>query len=95
MGASNGAEAPTALPNNAVDLILCDSNMRIMNGLECMRQMATVESAKGVPVVTMAGNDSEAHVVQTLSASVRGCILQPFTLHQVKERVLPLLGKKP
>jgi len=95
VGASNGAEGPTALPNNAVDLILCDSDMRIMNRLEFMRQMTTVESAKGVPVATMAGTDSEAHVVQTLSASVRGCILQPFTLHQVKERVLPLLGKKP
>ena len=38
--ASNGAEALVALQDNAVDLILCDINMPVMDGLEFVRQVA-------------------------------------------------------
>jgi two-component system chemotaxis response regulator CheY len=93
--ASNGAEALVALQNNAVDLILCDINMPVMDGLEFVRQVATVESAKGIPIVMITTEGSESHVVQALSAGARGYIRKPFTPDQVKEHVLPVLGKKP
>ena len=92
--ASNGAEALTALNDNAVDLILCDINMPVMDGLEFVKQIAGVENAKGVPVVMITTEGSESHVVQALSAGARGDIRKPFTPDQVKEHVLPLLGKK-
>ena len=93
--ASNGAEALTALENNVVDLILCDINMPVMDGLEFVRQVSTVESAKGVPIVMITTEGSESHVVQALSAGARGYIRKPFTADQVKEHVLPILGRKP
>jgi two-component system chemotaxis response regulator CheY len=93
--AANGAEALAALQSNVVDLILCDINMPIMDGLEFVRQAATVETAKGVPIVMITTEGSETHVVQALSAGTRGYIRKPFTPDQVKEHVLPLLGKKP
>src|SRR5271157_5287416 len=93
--ASNGAEALVALQNNAVDLILCDINMPVMDRLEFVRQVATVESAKGVPIVMITTEGSESHVVQALSAGARGYIRKPFTPDQVKEHILPLVGKKP
>ncbi|MGB6386307.1 MAG: response regulator [Terriglobales bacterium] len=65
-----------------------------MGGLEFVRQIATVESAKGVPIVTITTEGSEAHVVQALSAGARGYIRKLFTPDQVKEHVLPLLGAK-
>ena len=81
-----------------VDLIRCDSNMPVMNGSKFMRQIATVENAKSVPVVMSTSNGvsdgSEAHAVQALSVGARGYIREPFTPNQVKEHVLPLLGKK-
>ena len=53
--AANGAEALAALQSNGVDLILCDIHMPVMDGLEFVRQIATVETAKGVDIV-MLGN---------------------------------------
>jgi two-component system chemotaxis response regulator CheY len=53
-----------------------------------------VESAKGVPMVMITTEGSEAPAVQTLSAGARGYIRKPFTLDQVKEHVFPLLGTK-
>src|SRR6185437_1602937 len=90
--ASNGAEALTVLAENAVDLILCDINMPVMDGIEFVRQLQTVEQAKGIPVVMITTEGSESHVVQALSAGARGYIRKPFTAEQVKEHVLPVLG---
>ena len=93
--AANGAEALVALQGNAVDLILCDINMPVMDGLEFVRQVATVENAKGVPIVMITTEGSESRVVAALSAGARGYIRKPFTPDQVKEHVLSLLGRKP
>ena len=93
--ASNGAEALTALQNNQLDLILCDINMPVMDGLEFVRQAAALECAKGIPIVMITTEGSESHVVQALTAGARGYIRKPFTPDQVKEHVLPVLVKKP
>ncbi len=89
----NGAEALLALQSNVVDIILCDINMPVVDGLEFVRQIVIVESAKGVPIVMITTEGSEAHVVQALSAGARCYIRKPFTPDQVKEHVLPLVKK--
>ena len=92
--AGNGAEALGALRDHKVDLILCDINMPVMDGLEFVKQLATVENAKGVPVVMITTEGSEAHAMQALSAGARGYIRKPFSPDQVKEHVLPVLAGK-
>ena len=92
--ASNGAEALLALQNDTVDLILCDINMPVMDGLEFIKQLPQVANAKDVPVVMITTEGSESHVVQALSFGARGYIRKPFTSEQVKEHVVPVLGGK-
>jgi two-component system chemotaxis response regulator CheY len=92
--AGNGAEALTVLQDNQVDLILCDINMPVMDGLEFIKLLPGVANAKGVPVVMITTEGSEAHVVQALSCGARGYIRKPFTPEQVKEHVIPVLAGK-
>src|SRR5271170_7582715 len=92
--AGNGAEALSVLQGDKVDLILCDINMPVMDGLEFVKQLSGVENAKGTPVVMITTEGSEAHVVQALSAGARGYIRKPFTPEQVRDQVIPLLGVK-
>jgi len=92
--AGNGVEALALLKDNPVDLILCDINMPVMDGLEFIKKLPGVENAKGVPVVMITTEGSEAHVVQALSCGARGYIRKPFTPEQVKEHVLPVLARK-
>jgi two-component system chemotaxis response regulator CheY len=92
--AGNGADALALLKVSQVDLILCDINMPIMDGLEFVKQLAGVESAKGVPVVMITTEGSESHVIKALSYGARGYIRKPFTADQVKEHVLPVLARK-
>src|SRR4029077_7099352 len=90
--AGNGAEALGVLQESKVDLILCDINMPVMDGLEFVKQLSGVENGKGVPVVMITTEGSETHVVQALSAGARGYIRKPFTPDQVKEHILPVLA---
>jgi two-component system chemotaxis response regulator CheY len=92
--AGNGAEALGVLAEHRVDLILCDINMPVMDGLEFVKQLSGVPNAKDVPVVMITTEGSEAHVVQALSCGARGYIRKPFTADQVKEQVIPILAGK-
>ena len=92
--AGNGSEALTVLAANRVDLILCDINMPVMDGLEFVKQLPAVPNATGIPVVMITTEGSEAHVMQALSLGARGYIRKPFTPDQVKEHVIPVLGVK-
>jgi len=92
--AGNGAEALRVLQDRRVDLILCDINMPVMNGLEFIKRLADVENGKGVPVVMITTEGSESHVTQAISCGAKGYIRKPFTPEQVKENVLTLLAAK-
>ena len=90
--ASNGAEGLAEVQKGPLDMILSDINMPVMDGLEFLKNLATLESAKGVPVIMITTEGSEARVVEALSAGAKGYLRKPFTAEQVKERVAPLLG---
>ena len=92
--AGNGAEALASLQENPVDLILCDINMPVMDGLEFIKELAGVANAKDVPVVMITTEGSESHVVEALSHGARGYIRKPFTPEQVKEHVVSVLRGK-
>jgi two-component system, chemotaxis family, chemotaxis protein CheY len=92
--AGNGAEALAVLAKDPVDLILCDINMPVMDGLEFVKKLATMDNLKEIPVVMITTEGSENHVIQALSAGAKGYIRKPFTPDQVKEHVLPVVGKK-
>jgi two-component system chemotaxis response regulator CheY len=90
--AGNGAEALGLLDGNTVDLILSDINMPVMDGLEFVRQVQTVDKLRHIPVVMITTEGSESNVVQALSLGAKGYIRKPFTPDQVKEHVLSVLG---
>jgi len=93
--AGNGEEALCVLAREKVDLILCDINMPVMDGLEFVKHLPTVENAKGTPVVMITTEGSENHVVQALSAGARGYIRKPFTPDLVSSQISSVLeGKK-
>lgn len=92
--AGNGEEALGVLGQQKVDLILCDINMPVMDGLEFVKHLPTIENAKGTPVVMITTEGSENHVVQALSAGAKGYIRKPFTPDLVNSRILSVLEGK-
>jgi len=90
--AGNGADALNLLNEQAVDLILSDINMPVMDGLEFVRQLQQQKIAANVPVVMITTEGSESNVMQALSSGARGYIRKPFTPEEVRDHILPLLA---
>lgn len=91
--AGNGKEALELLQSHAVDLILSDINMPVMNGLEFVEALSAIPAVKSVPVVMITTEASESSVLKALSCGARGYIRKPFTPDEVKEHVLPVLAQ--
>lgn len=53
-----------AAEKGGLDLILSDINMPVMDGLDFLRNLSKIAGAKGVPVVIISTDGSEAHVVE-------------------------------
>jgi two-component system, chemotaxis family, chemotaxis protein CheY len=89
--ASNGADALETLKSKPVDLILADINMPSMDGLEFLRQLRSQDLAPGVPVVMITTEASLDRAKQALEAGAQYFIPKPFSIEQIRARVLPLL----
>ncbi len=91
--AANGAEALAALQSNVVDLILCDINMPVMDGLEFVRQVATVGIAKGVDIVIL-GNAWTVTPIAQAATPVQDPAATPAAITKTA-KPSPAAGLKP
>jgi two-component system chemotaxis response regulator CheY len=94
--ASNGQEALQILRSECAkgappELIACDVNMPVMDGLEFLEQKQREKLAEGVPVVMITTEGGEKHVRRAIAAGASGYICKPFVIDHIKQRVLPLL----
>jgi two-component system, chemotaxis family, chemotaxis protein CheY len=97
MQANNGSEALALLREGvgsgpALDLIISDINMPVMDGLEFVEQRKLEGLAPGVPVVMITTEGSTPNVMRALAAGAKGYICKPFTTDQIKACVTPLLN---
>ncbi len=93
MEAGNGSQALDILRQQTVDLVLADINMPVMDGLELVRQLHTLEQARAVPVLMISAEGSESRVREAIACGARGYVRKPFTPEQMKRQVLPLLAQ--
>jgi len=94
--ASNGQQALDILREDAAasrhfDVILCDINMPVMNGIEFLESRHTEDLAPGVPVLVIATEACRPQVLNALAAGAKGYITKPFTAGQVKDQLAQLL----
>jgi two-component system, chemotaxis family, chemotaxis protein CheY len=94
--ASNGAEGIAALEEAEtaeapLDLVLCDVQMPVMNGLDFLHEKRRRNLAPGVPVVMITAEGSDPRVLDAIAAGAQGYISKPFTMQQMQMSVAPLL----
>ena len=88
--AGNGLEALGVLKESPVDVVFSDINMPVMDGLEFVRQMQALETARKVPVMMITTEGSESRVVEAISLGARGYLRKPFTPEQIRQQMAPL-----
>ena len=73
--ASNGAEGVEVVKAKQPDLILCDWNMPVMDGLEFVRSA----SGESGPIIMLTTEGTPEKRLEAMSAGASGYVTKPFT----------------
>lgn len=85
--ATNGREGLERLADSSVDLIITDSNMPEMSGIEFVRAVRKHDKIKSIPVLMVTTNASKHDIVEALRAGVTNYIVKPFTPDTFKAKI--------
>ena len=88
----NGLEALDVLKENEVDLVVTDLTMPQMGGVDLMRNIASMDKLKDLPVlvVTSAGNEEQRK--ELLELGVSGILSKPIAppvVSEALEKIFP------
>lgn len=89
--AVNGQDALDKLAKNPdTDLVLCDINMPILDGLEFVRKVKELKAYEGLPIIMVSTEGKEEDTLKALSLGARGYVKKPFQpseLHALIEQL--------
>jgi PAS domain S-box-containing protein len=89
--ASNGEEALQRAESARPDLVLMDSVMPVMDGLEATRRLRRVPGLRSVPVLALSASASEAEQARSLETGADAFLAKPIVVDRLLEHVGRLL----
>ena len=92
--AENGAQALDSLKAAAMDLVLLDIQMPVMNGHETLAAMKADPSMKDVPVIVISAQNELEGVVSCIEMGAEDYLNKPFNPVILKARIHASLEKK-
>jgi two-component system chemotaxis response regulator CheY len=94
--AANGIEGLAALEQAAIsgapiDLILSDVHMPVMDGVDFLLEKQRRNLAPGVPVIMITADGNDELAERAVASGAQGYISKPFTLEQIRTKVVSML----
>jgi len=89
--AGDGTQALTMLESTPVQLMLCDVNMPVMNGLEFLEKVRAHATFSTIPVVMVTTEGGQDSVLKAVELGAKGYIRKPFTPDEVKQKLADCL----
>lgn len=95
--AENGAEALVRIRKygTAIDLVVMDWNMPIMDGIEVLEKIKADDAYAGIPVLMATADGVQEDVIKAIQAGAAGYLVKPFTPEKLIEKISEILGTKP
>jgi two-component system chemotaxis response regulator CheY len=90
--AGDGAEGLAKARESAVDLVVTDLNMPIMNGLGLIREFRKLPTYKGVPIVFLTTESDPGLKQEAKAAGATAWITKPFQQEQLIGVVRKVIG---
>jgi len=87
--AENGEQALQKLKEGAVEVIITDWNMPVMNGLDLI--LAVRRNDPKIPILMVTTNAAKADIIQAIKAGANNYIVKPFTPDTLEEKLSSML----
>lgn len=91
--AASGREALARLSLFSPDVILCDWNMPVMDGLGFVRALRATD--RRTPVIMVTTESELPHVLEGIKLGANNYLLMPFTPDQLCQRIAETLRTRP
>ncbi len=82
--AGNGQEGLDALVKSTFDVVLCDWNMPVMDGITFVKEARTSHK---VPIVMLTTESGDDKVEQALEAGANAYVTKPFTPEKLEQQI--------
>lgn len=90
--AGDGAEGLQKAQTRAVDMVVTDLNMPVMNGLGLIRELRKLPAYRGVPILFLTTESDAEMKKEAKAAGATGWITKPFQQDQLVSVVKKVLG---
>jgi two-component system chemotaxis response regulator CheY len=90
--AGDGAEGLSKAQATALDMVVTDLNMPVMNGLSLIRALRKLPAYRGVPILFLTTESDAAMKQEAKAAGATGWITKPFQQDQLVAIVKKVLG---
>jgi two-component system chemotaxis response regulator CheY len=90
--AENGQVALEKAVQTTIDLIICDVNMPVMDGLTFARKIKEEPDYRFVPVIMLTTVTDQSHIEAGKAAGVKAWMIKPFDKAKLLGAVSKLLG---
>ena len=90
--AADGAQGLAEARRKAVDVIVTDLNMPVMDGLTFIREVRNLPAYVGVPILMLTTESDAAKKSQAKAAGATGWITKPFQPQQLLDTLKKVIG---
>jgi two-component system chemotaxis response regulator CheY len=90
--AANGADGLAKARSCAIDMVLTDLNMPVMNGIAMIRELRKLPRCTGVPIIFLTTESAANMKQEAKAAGATGWITKPFQQEQLLAVVRKVLG---
>mgnify|MGYP000748198787 CR=1 FL=1 len=90
--AADGKQAFDKAQTTAVDLVLSDVNMPVMDGIELVRNLRTLPDYKFTPILMLTTESAGDKKVQGKQAGATGWLVKPFNPEQLLATIKKVMG---
>jgi two-component system chemotaxis response regulator CheY len=91
--AGDGAQGLATARDTAVDMVLTDLNMPVMDGLTLVRELRKLRAYTGVPIVLLTTESDADRKSQAKAAGATGWITKPFQPEQLVSVTRKVMGQ--
>lgn len=91
--AADGREGLAMVDSNRnIDMVICDINMPLMNGLEMVEQIKGKPENKSLPILMLTTEGQLSMIKRAKAAGAVGWIVKPFNPAQLVQTAIHLTG---
>jgi DNA-binding response OmpR family regulator len=84
---NDGSEALDWLETNIPDLIICDIQMPVMDGYECLKNVRLRGYTKHTPVIMLSGSEASKERIKCYKLGAQDYLTKPFNPEELEELI--------